>query len=378
MQFNIFAGKSPTERNKIIAAIVLGVFSLFSLYLAFGGNIFSSRKTTVTVKASPSPSPSVSPGEENLTPVSAPSQTDIDFGWTTTPVVYTPGGNGAPDAGRNIFAFYEPPPPTPYSPTPFQTPVQTPLPTPEVTPTPPYLVGFVSPQSVYAGQKTFRLEVSGDKFQPDSQILFNGTALPTTFISPQQLVAEVPESLISSEGARTIIVVSPDGKYSNQFSLNVQSPPKPAFQYIGVIARKRYNNDTAYFQEQGKKDPFGLRLNDVVGGRFRLVSISSSETIFEDVNLGFRHKLALYRPEPGTATGAGSTSGSSTNDLPSGFNQNNIPEQRRQQNLGFPNNIPIYTPPQPGQPQIPSQIPPQPPNPNEQQKKEDVDDDGDN
>ena len=376
MQLNIFAGKTPTERNKIIAATVLGVFSLFSLYLAFGGNIFS-RKPSVTVKTSPSPSPSVSPADENLTPIKAATQAEIDFGWTTTPVAYNPGGIGAPDAGRNIFAFYEPPPPTPYSPTPTPPPPpETPLPTPEPTPTPPYLVGFVSPGSVYAGQKTFRLEVSGDKFQPDSQILFNGTPLPTTFISPQQLVAEVPESLISSEGARTIIVVSPDGKYSNQFSLNVQSPPKPAFQYIGVIARKRYNNDTAYFQEQGKKDPFGARLNDVVGGRFRLVSISASETVFEDVNLGFRHKLALYRPPPGTPTGGSSDGGYNT--VPSsGVNPYNQPE-RRQSIPGIPDNIPVYTPPQPTE--LPPQPQPQPPNvvnPNNR-TKEDVDDDGDN
>ena len=71
---------------------------------------------------------------------------------------------------------------------------------------------------------------------------------------------------------------------------------KPQFQYIGMIARKRYNNDTAYFLEQGKQTPMAARLNDVVGGRFRLVSVAADETILEDVNLGFRHKLQLYRP----------------------------------------------------------------------------------
>ena len=66
-----------------------------------------------------------------------------------------------------------------------------------------------------------------------------------------------------------------------------------------MIARKRGNNDTAYFQETGKPLPFGARLNDVVSGRFRLVSISSGEVVFEDTSLGFRHRLALYRPAPG-------------------------------------------------------------------------------
>ena len=47
------------------------------------------------------------------------------------------------------------------------------------------------------------------------------------------------------------------------------------------------------------KNPISARLNDVVAGRFRLKSISSEEVVFEDVNLGFRHKLAFYRPAPG-------------------------------------------------------------------------------
>jgi hypothetical protein len=98
-----------------------------------------------------------------------------------------------------------------------------------------------------------------------------------------------------------LIVQTPDGrKHSKQLMFQVQEPPKPNFQYIGMIARKRYNNDTAYFQEPGQQTPISARLNDVVGGRFRLLSISSVETVFEDVNLGFKHKVELYRPPPGT------------------------------------------------------------------------------
>ncbi len=91
--------------------------------------------------------------------------------YTTTPVIYDPGNFYAPDAGRNIFAFYEPPPPTPYSPTPTPPPkpIETPPP-PTPTPLPPIMIGFVTPQSVYAGQQTFRLEVNGDKFTPESLI----------------------------------------------------------------------------------------------------------------------------------------------------------------------------------------------------------------
>src|SRR6476469_2429756 len=119
--------KNPTERNKLIAAGVLGLLALFALYFAFGRSMFSSSTTNVSVKVSPTPKPSVSPGKENFKLPTAEEQT---FDNVTTPIVYNPGGSGAPDPGRNIFAFYEPPVPTPYSPTPIPPPKPTPTPTP--------------------------------------------------------------------------------------------------------------------------------------------------------------------------------------------------------------------------------------------------------
>ncbi|HXG85028.1 MAG TPA: IPT/TIG domain-containing protein [Pyrinomonadaceae bacterium] len=350
----IFEGKTPTERNKIIAAGVLGAMALLAILYNIVG-LYPSRKTSVTVKTA-SPKPTASPRANAEIVAALPNQAEMDFEYTTMPVVYNAGSFYAPDAGRNIFAFYEPPVPTPYvAPSPvFRTPM--PVPPPMPVPTPPLLISFVSPQSVYSGSKTFRLEVNGDKFTPDSVILFNGSQLPTTFVSPQQLVADVPSNFISGEGGAIITVATPDGRLSsNTFAFNIQAPPRPQFQYIGMIGRKRANNDTAYFQEPSKPAPFGARLNDVVAGRFRIASISASEVVFEDVSLGFRHKLALYRPAPGQ---------SATNDPNSGgynpFNQVS----------------PVYNPPQGDIPGIPSNIPRQPPP--KPSPADDDDDDGDN
>ena len=107
----IFEGKTPAERNKIIAAGVLGAMALLVVvYNIF--NLYPSKKTSVTVTASPSPTASSS--RKNLETVSMPSNEEVISEYTTTPVFYNPGSFYAPDAGRNIFAFYEPPPPTPY------------------------------------------------------------------------------------------------------------------------------------------------------------------------------------------------------------------------------------------------------------------------
>jgi len=362
----IFEGKSPAERNKIIAASVLGAMALLVVVYNVM-NLYPSRKTSVTVTASPTPT--VSP-RQNLETVAMPSREEELLEYTTTPIFYRPGSFYAPDAGRNIFAFYEPPPPTPYIAPPIVFTPETPPPTPMPTPMPEFLVGYVTPQTVYAGSKTFRMEVNGDKFTPDSAIYINGSQLPTTFVSPQKLVADVPSNMIAGAGAIQIMVRTPDGGlYSNPVMLEVQAPPRPQFQYIGMIARKRFNNDTAYFQEKGKDTPIGARLNDVVGGRFRIASISASEVILDDVNLGFRHKLALYRPPPGQSA---SSSGNLNSDNPSEgiyspYNPGTF-VQPQGEIPGIPSNIPRYVPPQPQPPK---------PRPEKTVSKDDDDDDDD-
>lgn len=369
---NPLAGKSPTERNKIIAAAVLGLMSLLALYFAFGRSMFAGS-TKVTVTASPTPrTQEASPGSRSAAAgdLRMPSRQEQDFYNMTTPVVYSPSGFGAPDAGRNIFAFYEPPPPCPTC-TPLPTPIPTP-PTPTPTPTPPMRVYNVSPQSVFAGSGAFRLEVVGEKFDPSARIYFNQSELPTQFVNEQRLVTTVPASMIAGAGSARILVQTPDGKlYSDQVMISIQPPPTPQFQYVGMIARAKHNNDTAVFRESNRPE-FAARLNDVVGGRFRVISISSAEAVLEDVNLGFRHRLPLYRPEPGSTSGPGQPPGRPPQgEFPAGIYQPYNPNMQnpnvQQQDIpGIPNNIPRYVPPQPGQPPTP-----------QPQKKDDDDDDGD-
>ena len=354
----------------MIAAIVLGVLALASLLLAFGPSVYS-KKVSVTPLPSPSPKTSASPNSTNGD-FQMPTREQVDFDYGTTPVVYDPASVYAPEPGRNIFAFYEPPPPCPTCPTPTPKPVITPTPTPP--PPPPMTLAVVTPQTVYAGADGFRLEIGGDKFDPTARVYFNQNEVPSHFVSPQQMTADIAASMIAQEGPKQIIVQTPDGKlFSNQVMLNVQPPPKPQFQYIGMIARKRYNNDTAYFLEQGKQTPVGARLNDVVGGRFRVISISAEETVLQDTNLGFKHRLALYRPAPGTVINDRPSPRGRTNDFQTDFQPQynpSVPVPMPQNIPGIPNNIPRYVPPN----QNPQQQPQQSPQP---KKDDDDDDDGD-
>ena len=115
----VSALRTTTERNKLIAAILLGILAIFALYFAFGRSLFSSSATTA--KSTPPPKPTVKPTTNDPNKFKLPSADEQALN-NVTVVNYVPGNSYAPDAGRNIFAFYEPPAPTPYSPTPLQPP----------------------------------------------------------------------------------------------------------------------------------------------------------------------------------------------------------------------------------------------------------------
>jgi hypothetical protein len=270
-------GKTPAERNKMIAAIVLGAIALISLAYMFLGSSSKSTTTTVT-KSSPTPRVSKSP----VQPVGqAPAEEFIP-----TPIKWDVSAPPVSEAGRNIFAFYVPPPPAPKL-------ITTPTPIPTPTPPQPNLVlASISPVNVYAHTGDFNLDVTGDKFTPETYIYIGGAEIQTRFVSPQQLSAKVPAQLISFEGGREVKVRSRDGNlFSNTATLNVMPAPVPNFTFIGVINRAG-SNDTAILKDKnGGKDLLNVQRGDIVGGRFRVTSISVREVALVDTTLKIKHTL---------------------------------------------------------------------------------------
>ena len=86
----------------------------------------------------------------------------------------------------------------------------------------------VSPPSALMGSATFNLTAIGSNFVSGSQIMWNGTALSTTYESPTQLVAQVPASNLGTLGTVQVSVVNPgaSGGSSNfqAFSITNQVP----------------------------------------------------------------------------------------------------------------------------------------------------------
>ncbi|HEX9544175.1 MAG TPA: hypothetical protein VF955_03260 [Pyrinomonadaceae bacterium] len=207
----------------------------------------------------------------------------------------TPAGA---EAKRNIFAYYEPPKPV----------VVPSVPTPTPTPTPPVLLASLSPANVYARTGDFTLDLSGDKFTSQLRIVIDNAELPTRYVSPQQLSATVPAGLIANAGSRQVLARSADGKlYSNVMTLAVNAPPTPNYTYIGIIGTRRYI-DTAILQDKGSKEMLNVQRGDLLGGRFRVTSISEKELVLVDANLKIKHVLPfsvsgekgnpLQRPTP--------------------------------------------------------------------------------
>ena len=288
----LFEGKTPAERNKMIAAIVLPLLALiFVLRMLFGSsgptpqanrnqNNRQQRAGNQRGTQPPVSSDTASDLETNLNNI-----TLIDF----KQVVY-----GGAEAGRNIFAFYSKPV------APAGTNVPTPPPaTP--TPTPPLLLASLTPQSVFARTAAFTLQVSGDKFGPGARVYVDGQELPTQYKSMQQLTATVPASVIAGPGQRTVKVQTPDGKlYSNEQQINVMPPPLPTYTYVGFLKRARSN--TAVVKDQ-KGELYSVRDGDIIEGRFRVTEISERGIEVVDKDLNIKHTMPYVAGANSAMTG---------------------------------------------------------------------------
>jgi hypothetical protein len=278
----------PGEKKKVIWAAVLGLVAIIFLWWTFVG--FGSRSSRATARPAASPTPQRGGGQDNTANNDRPSQNVRDLA-AISPINYVPSSYDAPDAKRNIFAFYEPPPKP--SPTPK-------IETPSPPPPPPILLASISPANAYARAPEFKLEVAGDKFTPDTRIFVDGRELPTKYVSPQQLSTTVPSTYIATPGARQIVVRTPDNSlYSNNLTLNVAAAPVPGFTYVGIIGTANRVGDTALVQDKNNKNILSVQRGDLLSNRFRVTSISEKELVMMDATLKIQHKLAMTEGDKG-------------------------------------------------------------------------------
>ena len=277
----LFEGKTPAERNKLIAAIAFGALAL----LLLGRMFFSSeppRRPSNSNNRNSNVSTAANGGNGGMQ-LNAASDPTLQIPQVLN---YERVSYSVPDAGRNIFAFYVAPVALPKATVVAQVPTPTPV------PPPPWLLNSISPASVIARTGEFTLQLSGDKFTPQARVYVDGQELPTTFASAQQLSTKVPAALIAAPGARQIVVRTPDNQlYSNETALNVSAPPTPQFTFVGIFGGSRYN-DKAILKAQDSE------LKTVRRGefadqekRFKVTNISTRAVELTDVNLQLKHTL---------------------------------------------------------------------------------------
>lgn len=85
----------------------------------------------------------------------------------------------------------------------------------------------LSPAQVVAGSEQFTLIVRGANFKSGASVIFDTERITARFISPAQIQAEIPASLIASPGLRAIAAQNADGGSSNEAVFQVL--PNPPF-----------------------------------------------------------------------------------------------------------------------------------------------------
>ena len=143
----------------------------------------------------------------------------------------------------------------------------------------------VSPHQVTAGGGSFYVSAIGDGFTASSAIAWNGTSLPTTYVSATLLRALVPAAQITSIGSVSITVVNPpaQGGTTSPQTVSIVAPSLDAVAYqmnpahTGAVS---FNNlslpsASAWSVGVGGSPSYAL----IVGGRvFVTVSVSSGNS----------------------------------------------------------------------------------------------------
>lgn len=280
----------PGEKKKLVGAAVLGVVAIAVLYWVLIG--FDSGTPTTPRPGPASPASAQQQPQRPAQTTTRPTGTaaeDVANLAAFRPIVYEPSSYNAPEARRNIFAYYVPPAPEVKAPS---------TPTPIPPPPPGVLLASVSPSNVYARTADFKLELAGDKFAPNMRIYIDGRELPTSYKNPQQVSTTVPAAFIASPGARQVMVRTPDNKlFSNSMQINVADPPKPNYVYVGIIGRQNRVDDVALVQERNNKNIINVLRGDILSGRFRVTSISEKELVLTDTTLKIKHTIGMSEGE---------------------------------------------------------------------------------
>jgi len=126
-------------------------------------------------------------------------------------------------------------------------------------------IASISPGGMSVGSAGFTLLVKGADFHKNAIIIFDQTPLETEFISATELRAEVPASLLSGVGLRSVAVQNNDGQLSNDAIFAVVPDP-PALLSLDPHSVIEGASDTT-IKLRGEKFQSAARVRLIENGR---------------------------------------------------------------------------------------------------------------
>jgi len=103
----------------------------------------------------------------------------------------------------------------------------------------PPVLNSLQPSTAVLGTPSFTLRVLGDNFDPASQIIWNGSAEPTTFVSKSELTTGVNMDTAIHAVPIPITVTSGFGVVSNELIFNFLPAVEPEVEAEEIITTEK-------------------------------------------------------------------------------------------------------------------------------------------
>jgi outer membrane protein assembly factor BamB len=135
-----------------------------------------------------------------------------------------------------------------------------------VQPLAPLSLGSISPSVVYAGGPAFNLMALGQGFTGSSVIQWNGTSRTTTYVSTDELIAQIQPTDIASAATVSIAVQNPaaQGGTSNSQTLTIMNAP-PASDAVSFRINPQHSGAVSF--DAVTLPPLGSWTSPDLGGR---------------------------------------------------------------------------------------------------------------
>jgi hypothetical protein len=98
------------------------------------------------------------------------------------------------------------------------------------------VLASLSPSTVPAGSPSFTLTVDGTGFVNGATVSFNGTAVPTIFVSPTELEGIIPASDVTTQGAVSVGVLNPNEQGTPAAPLTFTVGPAPPRPLVSITS----------------------------------------------------------------------------------------------------------------------------------------------